>query len=217
MSGFSAAQAVTIHIKQLNTGMIETEFDMSSISLEPYAVGDKTVGVTPRMVCEILIVVYVLMQGYDEFSEIKEAGLWEHFCGTGGFWNVVDALRIATFIISIVGYARMIFDRTAWNLELPLPRGQIYVDFANLREASDHYVLSCSVAIVLCLLSVMKYIRHSQAYGLLIITLTSAGPEIFRFLVCIYARLLCHGSTVSLLSTPPAYASMLMPGDVLYC
>ena len=39
--------------------MIETEFDMSSLSLEPYAVGDKTIAVTPRMICEILIVLYV--------------------------------------------------------------------------------------------------------------------------------------------------------------
>jgi hypothetical protein len=115
--------------------------------------------------------------------EIKDAGIVAHFSNTGGFWNVVDALRIASFAISIVGYARILFDPVGWNLELPLPAGQIYVDFANLSEASEHYVLSCSIAIVLCLLSVMKYIRHSQAYGLLIITLTFAGPEIFRFMV----------------------------------
>ena len=115
--------------------------------------------------------------------EIKDAGLWAHFCHTGGFWNVVDALRIAMFTISIIGYARILLDPVGWNLELPLPAGQIYVDFANLSEASEHYVLSCSIAIVLCLLSVMKYIRHSQAYGLLIITLAFAGPEIFRFMV----------------------------------
>jgi hypothetical protein len=123
------------------------------------------------------------MQGYDELMEIKDAGIVAHFSNTGGFWNVVDALRIASFAISIVGYARILFDPVGWNLELPLPAGQIYVDFANLSEASEHYVLSCSIAIVLCLLSVMKYIRHSQAYGLLIITLTFAGPEIFRFMV----------------------------------
>ena len=175
--------AVTIHIKQLNSGMIETEFDMDSISLEPYASSGKTVAVTPRMIFELLIILYVVLQGYDELYEIKEAGVWDHFFGTGGFWNVVDALRIATFAVSIIGYARIIFDPTGWNLQLPLPVGQIYVDFANLSEASEHYVLSCSFAIMLCLLSVMKYIRHSQAYGLLIITLQLAGPEIFRFMV----------------------------------
>lgn len=123
------------------------------------------------------------MQAYDELIEIKDAGIVAHFCDTGGFWNVVDLLRIASFVVSIVGYARILFDPVGWNLELPLPAGQIYVDFANLSEASEHYVLSCSIAIVLCLLSVMKYIRHSQAYGLLIITLAFAGPEIFRFMV----------------------------------
>jgi hypothetical protein len=174
--------------------MLKTEFDMDSISLEPYSVDDKSIAVTPRMVCEILIVLYVLVQAYDELAEIKESGLWEHFWGTGGFWNVVDALRIAMFTISIIGYLRILFDSTGWNLELPLPPGQIYVDFANLSEASGHYVLSCSISIVLCLLSVMKYIRHSQAYGLLIITLQFAGPEIFRFMVRVCRSYLAHPS-----------------------
>lgn len=129
------------------------------------------------------LIYQVVLQAYDELTEIKDAGIWAHFCHTGGFWNVVDALRIASFTISIIGYARILLDPVGWNLELPLPAGQIYVDFANLSEASEHYVLSCSIAIVLCLLSVMKYIRHSQAYGLLIITLAFAGPEIFRFMV----------------------------------
>jgi hypothetical protein len=56
---WTRSQAVEIHIQQLNSGMIKTEFDMTSISLEPYAVDDKTIAVTPRMVCEILIVLYV--------------------------------------------------------------------------------------------------------------------------------------------------------------
>jgi hypothetical protein len=104
--------------------MLKTEFDMDSISLEPYAVDDKSIAVTPRMVCEILIVLYVLVQAYDELAEIKESGLWEHFWGTGGFWNVVDALRIAMFTISIIGYLR--FFSTArggtWNCLCPRDR-----------------------------------------------------------------------------------------------
>lgn len=162
---------------------METEFDMSSFSLEPYAKNRETWAITPRMIGELLIVLYVAMQTYDEIKEIKAAGICNHFLGTGGFWNVVDTLRLTMFITSILGYITIIFDSTAWNLVLPLPANQIYVDFADLEESFDRYVMTCSIAIVLCLLSVMKYIRHSQSYGLLIITLAQAGPEIFRFMV----------------------------------
>jgi hypothetical protein len=50
---------------------------------------------------------------------------------------------------------------------LPLPEDQIYVDFSILIAHNESYIRRCSITIVLCLMSVLKYLRHSQTYGTL--------------------------------------------------
>lgn len=80
-------------------------------------------------------------------------------------------------------YVAILNDPTANNLVLPLPKGQIYVDFSMLIGHYDAYIRRCSITIVLCLFSVLKYLRHSTTYGSLVITLAYAGPEIARFML----------------------------------
>ena len=82
-----------------------------------------------------------------------------------------------------VCYVQMLTDPISRNLELPLSEDQIFVDFSNLSTLTRTYVRRCAITILMCLMSVLKYMRHSQTYGTLAITLTYAGAEIVRFLL----------------------------------
>ena len=98
----------------------------------------------------------------DEIREALEFGLIPHFSSP---WNWVDTLRIGFFISSIAKYTAILNDPTAKDLVLSLPEDQIYVDFSILIAHNESYIRRCSITIVLCLMSVLKYLRHSQTYG----------------------------------------------------
>lgn len=156
------------------TGMIKAHVEVGSIQIENYD------HISARLICEILVVIKVVQQLFDEVKEVWAYGLIRHI---KSIWNWVDALRIGFFSTCIGCYIKMQLDPVSQNLTLPLPPDQIFVDFSNLNVLTQTYVRRASVAILLCLMSVLKYMRHSQTYGTLAITLTYAGPEIMRFLL----------------------------------
>jgi hypothetical protein len=209
---------VTLALEIFDGGIIEKEVTVTSVQLEPYD------GFTLRMVAEILICLKVLGQLVDEMREMWESGLVWHF---QSMWNWIDLLRIGFFGTAIATYALILTDDTATNLTLPLPPNQQFVDFSRLIYLNQLYVRDCGVTILLCLMSVLKYMRHSQTYGTLAITLTYAGPEIMRFLLMfslvnltfVVMGLLLFGNSLAEFSTVGSASQtliMLMTGEFGY-
>ena len=177
------------------TGMVKAHLEVGSVQIEIYY------GFSARMFFELVICIKVLMQLVDEVREAWVDGILRH---ARSLWNWVDALRIGFFASCIVCYVQILVDPVGANLTLPLPADQIFVDFSNLSILTQTYVRRCAVTILLCLLSVLKYMRHSDTYGTLAITLTNAGPEILRFLL-----------VFSLVNMTFVIMGMLMFGNVL--
>ena len=166
--------AVTYILEFFDSGLIKQDVEVNSIHIESYE------HITFRHVCEFLIVVKVCLQLYHEVCEALESGILRYY---QSIWNWIDTLRIGLFISCITCYVQMLNDPVSRDLELPLPQHQIFVDFSNLNTLTRTYVRRCAVTILMCLLSVLKYMRHSRTYGTLAITLSYAGPEIVRFLL----------------------------------
>jgi hypothetical protein len=156
------------------TGMIKVHLEVQSIQIENYD------GFSARLLAEFFICVKVVA---DVAEELKEAWLYGVIRHAKSLWNWVDALRIGFFVSCIACYAQMQLDPVSLNLALPLPKDQIFVDFSNLTILTQTYVRRAAVSTLLCLMSALKYMRHSQTYGTLALTLTYAGPEILRFLL----------------------------------
>jgi len=165
---------VTYVLEFLDSGLVKQDLVVNSIHIESYE------KFSFRHFCEFLIVLKVFLQMYDELHEAWNSGIIAYY---QSIWNWIDTLRIGFFITCITCYVQMLLDPISRELELPLPPGQIFVDFSNLNILTRTYVRRCAVTILMCLMSVLKYMRHSQTYGTLAITLTYAGAEIVRFLL----------------------------------
>ncbi len=200
---------MTYILEFLDSGLIKQDVVVNSIHIESYN------QITFRHACELLIVLKVFMQLYDEAREAWESGLFQYYQSV---WNWIDTLRIGFFISCIMCYVQMLTDPISRDLELPLPPDQIFVDFSNLSTLTRTYVRRCAVTILMCLMSVLKYMRHSQTYGTLAITLTYAGAEIARFLLMfslvnltfVVMGMLMFGSTLEDFHTVAASIQTLM-------
>jgi hypothetical protein len=210
--------SVTYVIAFFESGMVQASVNVGSVNIENYD------GFSLRLLCEILVCIKVVLQCVDEMREAWEIGLIQHFYS---LWNWIDFLRIFFFVLCITCYAQMLNDPVAKRLTLPLPADQIFVDFSNLSTLTQVYVRRCAVTILLCLMSVLKYMRHSQTYGTLAITLSYAGPEILRFLLMFslvnmtftVMGLLMFGNQLEEFSTISASLQtlvMMMTGEVGY-
>ena len=85
--------AVTYVLQFLDSGLVKQDVEVSSIHIESY---DE---LTLRHVCELLIVVKVFLQLYDELGEAWISGIVAYY---QSIWNWIDTLRIGFFISCIV-------------------------------------------------------------------------------------------------------------------
>lgn len=166
--------SVRIEFKIFNTGLIEQDFHMQSLKVEHYHTPDDMA----RATGEIVLVFYLGLSVLIELHEFHTLGFVVHF---SELWNYVDFCRIAYSFIALLLWVRIVFHDSATSLVLPLAEGVNHIDFDELIALYKSYAEVTSLLVVMCLLSVMKYLRHSRRYGIMIMTLESAANDLAQF------------------------------------
>ena len=164
---------VHLLLEFLPSGRVEKSFSLHSLRVEHYRHGWDYV----RGAAEVLLCLYVLVQLVDEVREARKNGLVAYF---SDLWNWIDIIRLILFCICMATYLAILLDPTARAIQLPMQQGQVYVDLERLVRLTTHYTTTCSITIVLCLFSVLKYLRHSPSYGILVQTVTDCAAELAR-------------------------------------
>jgi hypothetical protein len=189
--------SVRVEFDVLNTGLIDPHFHMMSLKVEHY----HTAQDMGRYTGEVMLMAYLAINVAMEVHEFKTLGFVVHFSSG---WNYVDFCRMAYSFIATLLWLRIIFHDSATSLKLPLEEGVNYIDFDELISLHNAYSDVTALLVVMCLLSVMKYLRHSRRYGIMIMTIEGAAADLFQFQV-----------TFSLVMVTFAVMGMQMFGHIL--
>mmetsp|Transcript_21036 Transcript_21036/g.68078 ORF Transcript_21036/g.68078 Transcript_21036/m.68078 type:complete len:803 (+) Transcript_21036:69-2477(+) len=118
------------------------------------------------------------------------SNMWENtveYCSS--IWNVIDLARLGMWTTLIAIYCTILSDAEMNNLELPLDReGEIDQRFPNLRPLAEKwklYTIVNSSCIFVCLLSLFKYLNKSREYGIIVRTISQAGPTLGKYLIVV--------------------------------
>eukprot|EP01043_Picozoa_sp_COSAG02_P053255 COSAG02_NODE_5855_length_3987_cov_2.574331_2_plen_395_part_00 len=166
--------SVRVEFDVLNTGLVESEFHMMSLKVQHY----HTPADFGRSTGELVLLGYLAVNIAIEFHEFQTLGFVVHFSSG---WNYVDFCRIGYSFMAVLLWIRIVFHDSAMSLQLPLPEGVNYIDFDELISLHTAYSEVTALLVVMCLLSVMKYLRHSRRYGIMIMTIEAAAADLLQF------------------------------------
>jgi len=180
------------------TGRVETSYNMETFRVELY----RTVSDWIRCAVEVIFLIFVTYSALAEFYELitppvefgKKLEYKEHLRRYfGSFWNWIDLSRIVMFCVVIASYAAILTHPQSAGLELPLPDGQKYPDLGNLALAWRSYKRINGFNVVLCLLTIFKFMNKSPRYGVLVRTIGRAAADLTKFAIMFF---LCMASFV---------------------
>mmetsp|Transcript_18037 Transcript_18037/g.58375 ORF Transcript_18037/g.58375 Transcript_18037/m.58375 type:complete len:755 (+) Transcript_18037:133-2397(+) len=173
-------------IERSQMGGISTSYSTSTFRVEIYS----TARDYARLAAEIIFVLFYVQLLYVDVKKLvrppEEYGkripvkthLLRYFTD---FWSLVDIARFVTFAVILFQYYNIVTHPEARDLELPLPKGEIFPEVAYLEAAWKAYVRTNAFNIILCLFTAFKMMNRSPEYGMVVRTMTKSGPDLAKF------------------------------------
>lgn len=191
--------SITLQFKMFATGLIEKDFRMGTFRVEGYS----TTADFVRLAVELLLGLYIFCTAAAELRDAvcgeagsasrleggrltpgKVAGnIHEHLSSA---WNWIDAVRLSLSVAVVVGWLMISISPIATNLTLPLPPNTPFYDFEPLVQAHKLQTQLVALTVATCLISFFKFAHYSDKYGMIIRTITRAGPDLLQFLIMFF-------------------------------
>ena len=95
--------------------------------------------------------------------------------------NYLDLTRQIFWQMSLVWFLRIINNQAAAHLKLPLPDGQIDSGLFEVAMMWRSYAQLNAVSMLVCLITVFRFLNLSPQYGTLVRTITRAAPSLTKF------------------------------------
>mmetsp|Transcript_46079 Transcript_46079/g.147439 ORF Transcript_46079/g.147439 Transcript_46079/m.147439 type:complete len:878 (-) Transcript_46079:623-3256(-) len=178
------------------TGMVTQSYNMETFRVELY----RDYRDWARLACEIIFLLFVISTLYFEYMEVFKPPIefgqrlmfWEHQKRYWmSAWNLMDQTRIVMFLVIIIKYGIILNHEQIKDLQLPLPEGQSYARLDDIATAWREYKRLNGFNVVLCLLTIFKFMNKSPRYGILVRTITRAAPDLFKFAIMFILCLMC--------------------------